>query len=176
MVCYLYLPLHSERYALVLGLIVGGVAVGFGMHAAIRRLPDRNWIRAIILGIVATILFSPMVSLAMHRVTYARFGLTVFGVLPIPFLDVTVSESGVLWFREKTHQITATEIDRLISKDVEIVIIGNGWHSIAQLDDGVIESHPGIEFHVLPTPDAIALYNSLVAQGRVVVLLAHSTC
>ena len=39
-----------------------------------------------------------------------------------------------------------------------------------------IEKMEGVQVHVLPTPEAFALFNRCVAEGRKVVLIAHSTC
>ena len=54
--------------------------------------------------------------------------------------------------------------------------IGNGWDSVAQVEDAVKTDYPDVELHILPTPEAVKMYNSLVSQGRLVVLIAHSTC
>lgn len=176
LICYIYLPLYARRFALSLGLLLAGVAVGFLCHGIVRRLPDRSWIRGTILTFVVAIALLPVVSIATNRITYSRFGFTVYGLMPIPFLDITVDPNGFLWFREKTHQITSQEINRLVDSNVEMVIIAIGWDSIAKVDDDVDNSNPAIQFRILPTPDAFALYNAMVAEGRVVVLLAHTTC
>jgi hypothetical protein len=92
------------------------------------------------------------------------------------YLDITVNQHGFLWFRAKTHQITREELDALVVPGVEIVVVGIGWDSVAQLTDDAKRISATVDLRVLPTPAAFALYNELRAQGRNVVLLAHSTC
>ncbi len=111
-----------------------------------------------------------------QRITYSRFGFTMYGITPIPVLDITINRYGVQWFRSKTHIIERSELEALITPDVEIVIVGIGWESVARLSDEAKQLGDKIDLRVLPTPDAFALYNSLKAEGRFVVLLAHSTC
>jgi len=96
--------------------------------------------------------------------------------MPIPLLDISVNQHGFLWFRTKTHQITREELDPLVAPGVEIVVVGIGWDSIAQLTEDAKKISTTIDLQVLPTPEAFALYNELKAQGRNVVLLAQSTC
>ncbi len=118
----------------------------------------------------------PIFSVVAQRITYTRFGFTVYGGIPIPLMDITVDQNGFLWFRSKTHKITREELDALVAPGVEIVIVGIGWDSIAQLTDDAKLISTKIDLRVLPTPAAFALYNKLKAEGRKVVLLAHSTC
>ena len=114
-------------------------------------------------------------SVVAQRITYARFGFTVYGAIPIPLLDITVDQHGFLWFRTKTHQITREELDAIVAPGVEIVVVGIGWDSIAQLTDEAKQISTIVDLRVLPTPQAFALFNELKARGRNVVLLAHST-
>ncbi len=99
----------------------------------------------------------------------------MIGALPIPVLDITVSSSGVLWFRDKNHQITLSEVRPLVDESTEILIIGNGWHGAAKVDEAVLEAF-GSRVHVLRTGEALRAYNSHRAAGRRVVLLVHTTC
>ncbi len=111
----------------------------------------------------------------MQRITFARFGLTVYGVIPVAGLDITVSSRGLLGFREKTHHLRLEEVMELLTPDVEIVVIGTGWENMVRVEDAVREL-PGLEVTVLRTPEALAYYNSVVSRGKRVILLAHSTC
>ena len=109
------------------------------------------------------------------KVTYARFGLTVYGVIPISSLDVTVGPGSLLWFRDKSHFISVDEVEPLLSPETDVLLIGTGWHGAARVDPAVQEL-AGIELRVLQTPAAFELFNELVSSGRRVALIAHSTC
>lgn len=139
-------------------------------------LPEKRVVRITLVSIFGLLTSVPIVSTFVPRITYCRFGFTVFGAMPIPFLDITINQHGVLWFRPKTHQISRQELDSLITSEVEIVVVGIGWDSIAQLTDDAKELSTKVDLRVLPTPAAFTLYNKLKAEGRRVVLLAHSTC
>ena len=112
----------------------------------------------------------------MGRISYSRFGLTVYGLVPIPTLDITVNQRGVLWFRPKTHLILREEIVSLLEPDTEVVVIGIGWDRIARVEADALPVASKVELRVLSTHEAFHLFNSLKAQGRRVVLIAHSTC
>jgi hypothetical protein len=114
-------------------------------------------------------------SLAHGRVTYARFGLTVYGLIPVPVLDITVDSHGMLWFRDKTHQITLEEVSPLLDVGTEIVLIGRGWEGAAIVDPAVLAIE-GVEIQVMNTEEAFAAYHDLKEQGRRVALLVHTTC
>jgi hypothetical protein len=171
-----YLPQHGERVALAMGALIAGLAAAAVVAFLVSRLPDSRVVRVAACALVALLILSPVISAAWHRVSFARFGLTVYGVVPVPFLDITVNRHGLLWFRAKTHLITREEVARLLAPDVEVVVIGIGWDSIARVADDAMALASDVEVRVLPTRVAFALYNSLVAQGRRAVLLAHSTC
>ena len=79
----------------------------------------------------------PILSLFLGRIIYSRFGLTVYGLVPISALDVTVDSIGLFWFRDNTHAINLGEITPLISSEIEIIIIGTGCHEVAKVEDAV---------------------------------------
>ena len=141
-----------------------------------RGCQTKDGVRITILSIFGLLSVVPVFSVFMQRVTYSRFGFTVYGAMPIPMLDITVNQHGFLWFRTKTHRITREEIEAVLAPGVEIVVVGIGWDSIAQLTEDAKKIATTVDLRVLPTPEAFALYNELKAKGRNVVLIAHSTC
>lgn len=173
---YAFLPFSRERYPVTGAVITCGLLASLLVFAVVRRLPDRRLARFVATSLVLTLALAPLVSALRPRITYARFGFTVFGITPIPALDLTIDRNGLLWFRHKSHQITRAEIEALVSDDVEIVIVGIGWQSVAALTEDAKQLADSVDMRVLPTPDAFALYNDLIASGHRVVLLAHSTC
>ena len=131
---------------------------------------------AIAISFLVVLLVAPFSSMVYPgRVTYARFGLTVYGIITVPVLDITVGPHGSLWFRDKSHYVSIDELRPLLSYDVEVLVIGIGWHSAVRVDPAIQEME-GLEVRVLPTPAAFDLFNKYVAEGTVVVLVAHSTC
>lgn len=169
-----YLSGHASK-SLAAGLIgLVGAGAGVFVGTTISRARSRRWPTAA-LGISLCAALSIFGSFAAARVSYSRFGLTVYGVIPIPVLDVTVSADGLLWFRDKTHLITLDEVRALLGPEVKVIVIGTGWHELAQVEEGV-EKLLGVSVEVLSTADAFSRYNRLKAEGVKVALLAHTTC
>jgi len=92
----------------------------------IATLPDKKSVRILGVALTLFVLATPWISSRIGRISYSRFGLTVYGLVPIPVLDITVNQRGVLWFRPKTHLILREEVARLLERDTEFVIIGIG--------------------------------------------------
>jgi hypothetical protein len=175
-VVFTYLPISRARISLTIGSALLGIVVSLLLYLVVTLFPDRRSSRISAVLLFTLLVTSPLVSAAMNRITFSRFGFTVYGVTPIPILDITVNNSGILWFRPKTHQITRAELDAIIGPGVDVVVVGIGWDSVAQLTDEAKQLSDLIDLRVLPTPKAFGLYNALKAEGRNVVLLAHSTC
>jgi len=171
-----YLPNHDERWSLALAILAGGFVISGLLYALIRRLPPTRRTRIVVLGCLALfVLAPPVASVVIRRVTFARFGFTVYGLIPVPFLDITVNARGMLGFREKTHRLGFDEVQELLTADVEVVVIGTGWDNLVVVEDSV-RNLPGVTVTILPTPQALEHYNALVFRGVHAILLAHSTC
>ena len=175
-IVFSFLPVSPERLTMTAGCFVIGIVCSLVLYTVITNLADKHWVRVTCCLLFTIFVLIPIASAIVPRITYSRFGFTVYGATPIPVLDITVNRYGILWFRPKTHQITRAELDSLITPGVEVVVVGIGWDSIAQLTDDAKLLGDSIDLRVLPTPEAFALYNRLKADGRNVVLLAHSTC
>jgi len=107
LIVHAYLPEHSGAPILSLLLMVASLPASLVAYRLVSRLPGSPGIRrAVIIGLVAIVGVPLLASPFIHKITYARFGFTVYGLLPIPALDITVNRNGLLWFREKTHRIT----------------------------------------------------------------------
>jgi len=130
----------------------------------------------IFISILITFLFVPTASMFYPgKIIYSRFGLTVYGLVPVAIFDITVSPHRGLWFRDKSHFISIDEIRTLLTSDVDVLIIGIGWQNQVKVDPA-IQSMKGVEIHILATPDAFDLFNKYRSEGRTVGLIAHSTC
>ncbi len=83
------------------------------------------------------------------------------------------------WKERRGHRLTASMITGVFGRDIEVLIIGNGFYGALEVPESVIEfiKKNGIEeVVVLKTPDACRRYNELYGQGVRVALLAHGTC
>lgn len=89
--------------------------------------------------------------------------------------DETISENVVLFRDEIQRGITIDDIeamqeqdlDDLLSKQPEIVIIGTGWNTQRPPRDLVFAmARRGIGFETMDTPAACRTFNVLVGEGR----------
>ena len=109
-----------------------------------------------------------------------RFGLTVYSGIPFPVVDVVVRADGSPGVRDgKAHWVSVEEFIELIGPQADawpdVVVIGTGYEGRVQVEEGVqTRTRPAIE--VLPTPQAIELYNELRDAGKTVAAIIHSTC
>ncbi len=171
-----FLPISPERLSLSFGCLLVGCVLGLGVFWLLTILPNKRVVRLSAYAIAFLLLAAPWGSSWMGRISYSRFGLTIYGLVPIPTLDITVNQRGVLWFRPKTHLIQREEIARLLEPDTEVVVIGIGWDRIARVEADALPVGSQVELKVLSTPEAFLLFNLLKSQGRRAVLIAHSTC
>ena len=173
---WLYLTEYGQRrVGVAVAIAVFGAVAAVAIALLVIKLCRRPRCTALVLAAVVIIALTPAVSAANGRITYSRFGLSVYGLIPVPTLDITIGPRGGLWFRDKSHNISLDEVQSLLALDVEVLVIGTGWHEGASVDPA-IEELSGIEVHILPTPEAFSTFNELVTLGRCVALLAHTTC
>lgn len=173
---YLFIPEDSKKFIIAIFILLIGTLAAFSANWIIGKLPDSIVVRLLVWSLVGFLIASPFISASMKQVTWSRFGLTVYGVLPIPLLDFTVNEEGALWIRAKTHTITLDEIKALSNSETTVIVIAKGWDSAAQVDDLIHVEFLNAEIHELSTPEAFKKYNELRRQGIRVVLVAHTTC
>jgi hypothetical protein len=83
------------------------------------------------------------------------------------------------WKERKGHQVKPQMLSRILDKQIEVVIIGNGAIGALDVPDNVIQflEENGVKkVFIKCTPEACHLYNKLYHQGKNVVLFAHGTC
>ena len=73
--------------------------------------------------------------------------------------------------------IQAADVEELLEHGAEVVVLSKGVLARLQVCPETLEllKHRGIPTHVLPTEDAVRLYNKLAAKQKVGGLF-HSTC
>lgn len=176
-VVWLYMTENGTQRVLIAAMVAFlGTSTAFIVYYAIVSVFKRDEGAMVVILILVLLVLLPVLSMFYSgRVTYARFGLTVYGAIPVPALDITIRPNGVLWFRDKSHFISVNEVRPLCASGVEALIIGTGWEGRARVDPAIYEL-PGIKTYVLRTPDAFELYNQFKSAGRKVALLAHATC
>jgi len=74
--------------------------------------------------------------------------------------------------------IQPADIEEILGKGVDVMILARGVFSrlgVCPETEELLRER-GIEYHMLDTKEAVALYNDLVHQGRRVGGVFHSTC
>lgn len=176
-VVWTYLTEYGQRrIAAAVGICVAGAVVAILVYFLVFRYCKSTTCSIIIISLLILLLLVPFLSMFYPgKVTYSRFGLTMYGLIPVPLLDITVGRQGFLWFRDKSHYVSIEEVEALLSPGVEVLVIGAGWEGAVKIDPAV-QAIEGVEVHILQTPDAFDLFNECVSRGITVVLIAHSTC
>jgi hypothetical protein len=85
------------------------------------------------------------------------------------------------WSETGTHHqpgIQPADIEELLAHGSRVVVLGRGVESRLQVCPTTEEllRQQAVEYHIEPTPAAVALYNKLADEGRPVGGLFHSTC
>ena len=165
-----------QRIAVSVAVAVLGAGVAAVAYLLVVRQCKGRGCSLAIASLMVVLLLVPTLSMVYPgKVTHARFGLTVYGAIPVPSLDITVGPTGLLWFRDKSHFISIEEVESLLSPDIEVLVVGTGWHGAVTVDPAIQEID-GIQVQILETPAAFELFNGLVSNGTRVALIAHSTC
>jgi len=175
---FVFLPGNPLRMALAAGaILVGLVATGL-VHLLLTHGAAEGPARiAVPLTVLCLLLIFPASMFWPGKILYAREGLTVYGLIPVPALDIVVGKSGVLWFREKNHLITKAEVAALLGDgtDVDTVVIAIGWDEMVTVEP-LVHMLPVRSVLIVRTGEAFDLYNRLKREGKRVVLIAHTTC
>ena len=173
---HLLIPADPKRFIIAVFILIVGLLVAFFANWLVRKMPDSNVARLLVLGVIAFIVASPFISASMKQVTWSRFGFMVYGVVPIPLFDFTVDQQGLLGLRAKTHTITVDEVQALVNSETTVIVIALGWDSVSHVDESIYFDFRNMEIHELSTPEAFEKYNELTKEGVKVVLIGHTTC
>ena len=87
-----YLTEYGEKRIILAAFIAAfGVGVGVVAYLFVSRHCKSSRSAMIVIAILVVLLLSPLASMTYPgRVIYSRFGLTVYGIIPVPVLDITV--------------------------------------------------------------------------------------
>ncbi|MEM5804335.1 MAG: MTH938/NDUFAF3 family protein [Candidatus Aenigmatarchaeota archaeon] len=91
--------------------------------------------------------------------------------------DMVVCWDGELKERQKSHVFDRRELDDLMMKDPDVIIVGTGQSGLVKVDPSaeVAAKVSGIELVVAKSPVAIAEFNK-VARKRKAIAVIHVTC
>lgn len=94
--------------------------------------------------------------------------------------DIIIYPDGRIqdsWWRETGHSLSMRDITGLVDSKPEIIIAGTGTSGLMSPDAELesMLSQKGIEFHALPSAQAVRLYNE-ICQTRKVGACFHLTC
>jgi len=94
--------------------------------------------------------------------------------------DVIVWPEGVddTWWRAEGHYLTREDLEPILNKDPDVIIVGSGAQGNMEVPDEVRDymEEQCSELHVEPTERACSLYNELAGGTRRVVAALHLTC
>ncbi len=94
--------------------------------------------------------------------------------------DVILWPEGVddSWWRVGGHSLCEEDLEPILSKDPDVIIIGTGARGGVNVPAELVEYMRGQceEVHVVETEKACALYNELYEGPKRVVAALHLTC
>ena len=172
---FLFIPDDPKMFINIIFILIIGLLVTVVANWPVRKMPDSIVTKLLIFGVIALLVASPFISASMKQITWSRFGFTVYGVVPIPLLDITVDQEGSLWFRTKKDTITVADVRALVNSETTVIVVAQGWDSVAQVDGSIYMKYMNIKIHELSTPEAFEKYNELTRQGVKVVLVGHTS-
>lgn len=172
---FLFIPDDPKMFINIIFILIIGLLVTVVTNWLVRKMPDSVVTKLLVFGVIALLVASPFISASMKQITWSRFGFTVYGVVPIPLLDITVDQEGSLWFRTKKDTITVADVRALVNSETTVIVVAQGWDSVAQVDGSIYMKYMNIKIHELSTPEAFEKYNELTRQGVKVVLVGHTS-
>ncbi len=94
--------------------------------------------------------------------------------------DLSISPKGkIQGFSVQDHQINVQSIKNAMTDEVKTLIIGNGYSSMVILPSDTLDfleelKTRGIEVKLVPTSEAVNLFNSIIKKG--LLFIFHLTC
>jgi hypothetical protein len=96
------------------------------------------------------------------------------------YYDVMVDWQGKVekWWREESHKVKPSDIEKALSLKPEVIVIGTGESGIAEVlpetQQEIINNGTGLIIE--KTSKAISFFNENIKKGKKVVGLFHLTC
>ena len=92
--------------------------------------------------------------------------------------DLTVYWDGEILQRDRRHNLTKSDIDELLLKEPEVIVIGTGNSGLMKVDTAAEVSAKihGVEVVSKATPLAAQEFNKFMRLKKRVVAVMHATC
>ncbi len=94
--------------------------------------------------------------------------------------DLKIIDNQIVgnWWRREGHALYAEDIDDILYSAVETLVIGTGAYGSMRVTDEAKKAMEGrgIKFVVVPTKEAVTIFNTLHGQGKRVAGAFHLTC
>ncbi|RMG63734.1 MAG: hypothetical protein D6715_10715 [Calditrichaeota bacterium] len=124
-----------------------------------------------------------MAEVRSPRILEVNWGRILVEGAPQPYRDARLYPGGSAewdWRETDTHHIPGiqpADVQPLLEKGARVVILATGNYQQLQVcpETRLLLEKQGIEVHILPTPEAVKLYNRLVGKKAVGALI-HTTC
>ena len=124
---FLFIPDDPKMFINIIFILIIGLMATAVANWLVRKMPDSVVTKLLVFGVIALLVASPFISASMKQITWSRFGFTVYGVVPIPLLDITVDQEGSLWFRTKKDTITVADVRALVNSETTVIVVAQGW-------------------------------------------------
>ncbi|MFQ6010330.1 MAG: MTH938/NDUFAF3 family protein [Candidatus Aenigmatarchaeota archaeon] len=91
--------------------------------------------------------------------------------------DMIVCWDGEIRERAKSHVFDRRELEDLLMKDPEVVIVGTGQSGLVKIDSSaeIAAKMEGIDFIVAKSPHAVQEFNKLARRKKAIAVI-HVTC
>lgn len=94
--------------------------------------------------------------------------------------DVIITPQSVKdkWWRKEGHNLAIEDLEGIIDKNPQIIIIGTGYYGRLQVPEVTRSflTDKGIHVEVVPTSDAVESFNQLQQECARIVAALHLTC
>lgn len=95
--------------------------------------------------------------------------------------DLIVFHDGGIkdnWWRLEGHYLNMKDIEDILQRKPEVLVIGTGYHGLMKVDSNVIKAlkDTGVEVIVKSSAEACRVYNELRLKSKKVTLAIHLTC
>ncbi len=92
--------------------------------------------------------------------------------------DIIIFWDGEIIEKEKTHNLTERELEDIILKEPEVIVIGTGSSGMVKIDPEVEKTIKNEQIDLIkePTEKAVEIFNNLLKQKKRVAGYFHLTC
>ena len=82
------------------------------------------------------------------------------------------------WWRAEGHVLAMADLKEMLTAPPRVLVIGTGYDGRMKVPKETLSAlrGKGIEVHVLPTREAVAVYNPLAEESAEVAAALHLTC